>query len=61
MVRLTPADYGHGIVVEAEVLPVGGRAFEPLRRPYSFASAEEANAFVEESLRALAYLGCDVD
>lgn len=48
-------------VVEAEVYPVNSMLVEPKRPgPYVFASLEEADAFVEETARALEYLGCSL-
>ena len=60
IVRLTPVARHDGYVIESEVHPLAGRSLEPVRRVYSFATPDEATAFVEESLQALAYLGCDV-
>ena len=61
LVRLERVERGGSCVVLCEVYPVASRSLEPLRPgPYSFGTAEEASAFVEESLRTLAYLGCDV-
>jgi hypothetical protein len=52
---------GGGYVVECEVYPVQSRRVEPLRPgPYSFETAAEARAFLEEATRALVYLSCDV-
>lgn len=49
------------IVVECEVYPVNSLRVEPIRPgPYRFETEEEANAFVEETGRALEYLGCAV-
>ena len=48
-------------VVECEVYPVNSLRIEPVRPgPYRFETEEEANAFVEETGRALEYLGCAV-
>jgi len=47
--------------VESDVYPVGTMRVEPVRPgPYVFGSREEANAFIEETTRALEYLGCEV-
>ena len=47
--------------VECEVYPVSGLRVEPLRPgPYRFGTMEQATAFVDEAVRALTYLGCDV-
>jgi hypothetical protein len=49
------------IVVECEVYPVNSLRVEPIRPgPYRFQTEEEANAFIEETARALEYLGCAV-
>jgi hypothetical protein len=49
------------VVVECEVYPVNSLRVEPIRPgPYRFGTEEEANAFVEETGRALEYLGCTV-
>jgi hypothetical protein len=49
------------IVVECEVYPVNSLRVEPIRPgPYRFETEEEASAFVEETGRALEYLGCAV-
>jgi hypothetical protein len=46
-------------IVEAEVTPVG--AVQAVRRgPYRFPSATDAFRFVQETLLALQYLGCEV-
>jgi hypothetical protein len=47
--------------VECEVYPVGALQIDALSRgPYRFESLTEANAFLDEAVRALGYLGCDV-
>ena len=52
-------DADDATIVEAEVLPAG--ATQPIRRgPYRFATAPEAFRFVQETLLALQYLGCQV-
>lgn len=49
------------VVVHCEVYPVNSLRVEPIRPgPYVFNSDEEANGFVEETSRALEYLGCTV-
>ena len=46
-------------VVEVDVLPIG--EMNTVRRgPYRFPNAPEAFRFVQETLLALQYLGCDV-
>jgi hypothetical protein len=51
----------HGeFIVDAEVYPVSGLLVEPLRPgPYRFPSLLQANAFVDESMQALIFLGCE--
>jgi hypothetical protein len=50
-----------GLTVEAEVHPIGSDARGPvLRRPYRFASRDQAMRFVDEALLALEYLDCSV-
>jgi hypothetical protein len=56
--RGVPAD--SGITVETRVFPVNTRDGECIDRPFPFPSAEHAQAFVDESLAALEYLGCTV-
>lgn len=61
VVTLRRADSGEQIVVECEVYPVNSLRIEPIRPgPYRFETDEAANAFVEETARALEYLGCAV-
>jgi hypothetical protein len=58
---LRALDLGDSCVVEAEVFPVGARDATPVRPgPYTFAGAQQATAFVTETVEALIYLGCDV-
>jgi hypothetical protein len=49
-----------GLTIEAEVHPVESGRGSVLRRPYRFASREQAMRFVDEALLALEYLDCDV-
>lgn len=59
VVRLRLADYGDEWVVDCDVYPVDGDSVEPRSTgPYSFATAQEAQTFVETSLLALQMLGC---
>ena len=52
---------GGAWMVECEVYPHGGLRVEPLRPgPYRFGSRPEAEAFVNEALLALTYLGCEI-
>jgi hypothetical protein len=61
VVTLRRADIDGNIVVECEVYPVNSLRVEPIRPgPYRFDSEEAANAFVDETGRALEYLGCSV-
>jgi hypothetical protein len=47
-------------IVDAEVYPVSGFRVDPLRPgPYRFPSLLQANAFVDEAMRALVFLGCE--
>lgn len=49
------------VTVHCEVYPVNSLRVEPIRPgPYVFHSGEEAKAFVDETTRALEYLGCTV-
>ena len=50
-----------GLTIEAEVHPVESAARgSVLRRPYRFASRDQAMRFVDEALLALEYLDCSV-
>lgn len=61
VVMLRRAEVDGQVVVECEVYPVNSLRVEPIRPgPYTFQTEEEANAFVEETGRALEYLGCAV-
>ena len=52
---------GGEAVVECDVYPVDSMRVKPIRPgPYAFASRREADRFIEETSRALEYLGCDV-
>ena len=58
---LKAVDYGDSCVVEAEVFPHGVRSSAAVAPgPYTFADAQQATAFVTETVEALMYLGCDV-
>jgi hypothetical protein len=51
-----------GSIVDCRVQPVGSLRVEPLALgPYRFPSAASADDFVDETMRALEYLGCDVE
>jgi hypothetical protein len=61
VVTLRRTEHDGEVVVECEVYPVNSLRIEPVRPgPYRFETEEEANAFVEETGRALEYLGCAV-
>jgi hypothetical protein len=61
VVTLRRSDAEGEVVVECEVYPVNSLRVEPIRPgPYRFGTEDEANAFVEETARALEYLGCTV-
>ena len=50
-----------GITVETEVYPLTHAVGdEPIPRPFSFATADQARRFVDEALVAFEYLGCAV-
>lgn len=47
-------------VVECDVYPVNSMRVKPVRPgPYVFSSRRDADRFIEETARALEYLGCD--
>lgn len=61
IVRLRYVEEEDAFLVESEVYPVGGLRVEPLRPgPYRFATREEADEFIRETITILEYLGCDV-
>ena len=61
VVMLRALERGTECVVECEVYPVSGLRVEPLRPgPYRFPNVAEANAFIDEAVQVLTYLGCDV-
>ena len=61
VVTLRSIELNGEAIVECEVYPVSGLRVEPLRPgPYRFRTPDEAGAFVDEAMQALAYLGCDV-
>ena len=62
VVTLRRADADGQVVVECEVYPVNSLRVEPIRPgPYRFDTEDAASAFVEETGRALEYLGCTVN
>ena len=61
IVALRCVELLNGFTIECDVYPVDGLRVEPLRPgPYRFGTRKEANAFIDEAVRALEYLGCDV-
>lgn len=60
VVTLRCVESGSEYIVEAEVYPVSGLLVDPLRPgPYRFPSLHQANAFVDEAMQSLTYLGCE--
>jgi hypothetical protein len=52
---------GGSFVIECDVYPADGLRVDPLRPgPYRFPTRDEADAFMDEAVRALTFLGCDV-
>jgi hypothetical protein len=50
-----------GFTIECDVYPADGLRVEPLRPgPYRFGTRSEADAFIDEAVKALEYLGCEV-
>ena len=50
-----------GFVIECDVYPADGLRVEPLRPgPYRFPTRGEADAFMDEAVLALTYLGCEI-
>ena len=61
IVRMRYVEDHHGYLVECEVYPIGGLRVEPLRPgPYRFATRDDADTFIRETVTILEYLGCDV-
>jgi hypothetical protein len=61
LVRLRYVEERSAFLIECEVYPVDGLRVEPLRPgPYRFATRDEADTFIRESVTILEYLGCDV-
>jgi hypothetical protein len=47
--------------VECDVYPLGALQIDPLSRgPYNFETLADANLYLDEAVRALGILGCDV-
>jgi hypothetical protein len=62
VMALRGMDIGGEYVVAVDVYPVTGLALEPVPLgPHTFQSLDNAVGFVEESLLALEYLGCDIE
>jgi hypothetical protein len=49
-----------GVIVEANVTPVGHSPDNAVARPLGFASAEQASRFGHDPLLALEYLDCEI-
>jgi hypothetical protein len=61
IVALRCVEVDGGFVIECDVYPADGLRVEPLRPgPYRFATRDQADAFIDEAVKALTYLGCDV-
>jgi hypothetical protein len=61
IVGLRYVEEPNSFLVECEVYPVGRLSVEPLRRgPYRFATRDDADTFIRETVTILEYLGCDV-
>lgn len=61
VVTLRRADTDGQVVVECEIYPVNRLRVEPIRPgPYVFVTEDEANTFIDETARALEYLGCAI-
>jgi 5-carboxymethyl-2-hydroxymuconate isomerase len=61
IVRMRYVEEVDGYLIECEVYPVGGLRVEPLRPgPYRFATRDDADTFIRETVTILEYLGCDV-
>jgi hypothetical protein len=61
IVTLRHVDAGGAHVIECDVYPVNGLRVDPLRPgPYRFGTSEEAESFIDEIVKSLTYLGCDV-
>jgi hypothetical protein len=61
VVALRCVEAGGGFTIECDVYPVDGLRVEPLRPgPYRFATRDQADAFIDEAVKALTYLGCEI-
>jgi hypothetical protein len=60
IVTLRCVEADGAFVIECDVYPADGLRVEPLRPgPYRFPTRAEADAFIDETVKALTYLGCD--
>lgn len=61
IVTLRCVEQAGAFLIECDVYPADGLRVEPLRPgPYRFGTRDEANAFIDEAVLALTYLGCEV-
>jgi hypothetical protein len=61
VVALRCVGTGGSFMIECDVYPVDGLRVEPLRPgPYRFATRDQADAFIDEAVKALTYLGCEI-
>ena len=49
-----------GVIVDANVVPIGHLPDDAISRPFAFATAEQASRFVDEALLALEDLECEI-
>ena len=61
VVTMRRFEHGDDFIIECDVYPVKSLRVEPVKRgPYIFGSKTEADAFLDETSRALEYLGCSL-
>jgi hypothetical protein len=61
IVALRCVDANGVFAIECDVYPVDGLRVEPLRPgPYRFATRTDADAFIDEAVKALEHLGCEI-
>jgi hypothetical protein len=61
VVAMRCVEAGGSFMIECDVYPVDGLRVEPLRPgPYRFATRDEADGFIDEAVKALTYLGCEI-
>lgn len=61
IVALRCVEANGGFAIECDVYPADGLRVEPLRPgPYRFATRADANAFIDEAVKALEHLGCEI-